>query len=80
VAVQVGLPAYPVTVKAAGAASEACRGVLTTVPEVQVRETVTLAGLSGTKSFFTTNWPLRRVLVIVHSCALSVAAHVPVES
>ena len=74
------MPAYPVTVKAAGTASEACRGVLTTVPLEQVRETLTLAVLLGMKSFLTRNWPLRRVLVIVHSCALSVAAHVPVES
>jgi len=79
-AVQVGAPVYPVTVKTAGEPSEACRGVVTTVPLEQVRETLTLAGLLGMKSLCTTNWPLRRVLVIVHSCALSVAAHVPVES
>ena len=77
---QVGSPLYPVSVNTAGAISEALALAGLAVPEVQVRETVTLAGLSGTKSFFTTNWPLRRVLVIVHSCALSVAAHVPVES
>ena len=71
---------YPVSVNTAGAISEALALAGLAVPEVQVRETVTLAPLSGTKSFFTTNWPLRRVLVIVHSCALSVAAHVPVES
>jgi hypothetical protein len=67
-------------VNTAGAISEALALAGLAVPEVQVRETVTLAPLSGTKSFFTTNWPLRRVLVIVHSCALSAAAHVPVES
>ena len=71
---------YPVSVNTAGAISEALALAGLAVPEVQVRETVTLAPLSGTKSLCTTNWPLRRVLVIVHSCALSVAAHVPVES
>jgi hypothetical protein len=67
-------------VNTAGAISEALALAGLAVPEVQVRETVTLAPLSGTKSFFTTNWPLRRVLVIVHSPTLSFAAHVPVES
>jgi hypothetical protein len=78
--VQVGSPVYPVSVNTAGAISDALALAGLAVPEVQVRETLTLAPLFGMKSFFTRNLALRRVLVIVHSPALSAAAHVPVES
>jgi hypothetical protein len=54
-------------VNTAGAISEALALAGLAVPEVQVRETVTLAPLLGTKSFFTENSALRRVLVMVHS-------------
>ena len=79
-AVQVVPVLKPLTVKLAGSASEALVSSLTTVPELQVRETLTLPALSGMKSLLTTNWALRRVLVIVHSPALSAAWQVPVES
>jgi len=78
--VQVGLPVYPVSVNSAGEPSAALALAGLTVPDVQLSDTLTLAPLFGMKSFFTRNLALRRVLVIVHSPALSAAAHVPVES
>jgi hypothetical protein len=79
VAVHVGSPLYPVTVKVAGLASEADADAGDTLAPGQERLTVTDALLLSLKSFFTLNWALRRVLVIVHSPALSAAAHAPVE-
>jgi len=65
VAVQSGSGVKPVTVKTAGEASlaDALAGV--TTPVSQVRETVTEAALSGTKSLRTENVSTLRVLVIV---------------
>jgi hypothetical protein len=80
VAVHVGSPLYPVTVKVAGVASEADADAGDTLAPGQERLTVTDAVLLSEKSFFTSNRALRRVLVIVHSPALSDAAHVPLES
>jgi hypothetical protein len=71
---------YPVSVNSAGEPSAALALAGLTVPDVQLSDTLTLAPLFGMKSFFTRNLALRRVLVIVHSPALSAAAHVPVES
>jgi len=71
---------YPVSVNSAGEPSAALALTGLTVPESQRRLTLTEAGLLSLKSFFTRNLALRRVLVIVHSPALSAAAHVPVES
>ena len=53
VAVQLGSPLAPVTVKEAGEASEAGAEVGEAVPETQERETVTEAALLGTKSLLT---------------------------
>ena len=71
---------YPVSVNSAGEPSAALALTGLTVPESQRRLTLTEAGLLSLKSFLTRNLALRRVLVIVHSPALSAAAHVPVES
>jgi len=71
---------YPVSVNSAGEPSAALALAGLTVPESQRRLTLTEAVLLSLKSFFTRNLALRRVLVIVHSPALSAAEHVPVES
>jgi hypothetical protein len=71
---------YPVSVNSAGEPSAALALAGLTVPESQRRLTLTEAALLSLKSFFTRNLALRRVLTIVHSPALSAAAHVPVES
>ena len=71
---------YPVSVNSAGEPSAALALTGLTMPESQRRLTLTEAGLLSLKSFLTRNLALRRVLVIVHSPALSAAAHVPVES
>jgi len=57
VAVQLGLPLAPVTVKVAGEASEALAEAGETLPLAQDRLTVTEAPLLGTKSLLTLNWP-----------------------
>ena len=52
-AVQVGLPEKPDTVKDAGVASEALAEAGDAAPEAQERETVTEAGLLSEKSLLT---------------------------
>ena len=69
----------PLTVKVAGVASEALAEAGETLPVVQERLTVTEAALSGTKSLWTVNWALLRVLVMVQVPALRRALQVPVE-
>ena len=78
-AVQVGLPLAPVTVKVAGVASEALAEAGETLPEVQERLTVTEAPLLGMKSLWTVNWAVFRVLVMVQLPVPSVALQVPLE-
>jgi hypothetical protein len=74
VAVQLGLPVKPVTVKVAGAPSEALALAGLTLPEVQFRETLTLAPLLGMKSSCTTNWtgPIWEKLAVQDLSALIV--------
>jgi hypothetical protein len=79
VAVQVAPTLNAVTVKLAGSASEAVTSSFATLPEVQVRPTVTSAALLSEKSLSTTTWALRKVFVIVQEPAERAAAHVPVE-
>ena len=78
-AVQVGLPVYPVTVKTAGVDSEALAEAGRAVPLAQERETVTLAPLSGTKSLLTVKVPVE-VLVIVQEPVVRLAEQVPEEA
>ena len=70
------------TVKTAGEASEASNGVEVTVPEAQLRSTLTTAALSGMKSLLTVNWAvlvLVKVQVTVSPSSTSmVAVPVPV--
>ena len=79
VAMQVGLPVNPVTVKVVGDASvtDALAGLA--VPLAQANDTVTAAALFGTKSLLTTNVSVLRVLTIVHEPTLRRAEQVPVE-
>jgi hypothetical protein len=79
VPVQVGLPVWPVTVKTAGVDSVALAEAGEAVPLAQLRETVTLAPLFGTKSFRTSNVAVFRLLTMVQKPALSAAEQVPVE-
>jgi hypothetical protein len=79
VAVQLGLPVKPVTVKAAGAASEALAEAGETLPLAQDRLTLTEVPLLGTKSLLTLNWAVLRVLVMVQLPALRAALQVPLE-
>jgi hypothetical protein len=74
-----GLPSKPVTVKVAGAASEALAEAGETLPLAQDRLTVTEAPLLGTKSLLTLNWAVLRVLVMVQLPALRAAPQVPLE-
>ena len=76
---QLGLPVYPLTVNVAGVASDALAAAGDTVPEAQDSETVTLAPLFGTKSFFTWNDALVSVLVMVQDPVERAAEQVPVE-
>jgi microcompartment protein CcmK/EutM len=79
VAVQVGSPTKPVTVKTAGVDSEADADAGVSDPLAQDRLTVTLAGLLSEKSLFTVNVAVLRVFVIMHDPADSAAAHVPLD-
>jgi hypothetical protein len=78
VAVQVGLPVYPLTVKTAGVASEALREAGLAEPEAQERETVTEAVLSSEKSLLTVKVPVV-VLVMVQEPVRRAAEQVPLE-
>ena len=78
-AVQLGSPLKPVTVKVAGVASEALAEAGETLPLVQERLTVTEAPLLGIKSFWTTNVLLLRVLVMVQLPPLRAALQVPLD-
>ena len=78
-AVQLGLPVKPVTVKVAGLPSEALEEVGKTAPLAQDRLTLTEAPLLGTKSLLTLNWAVLRVLVMVQLPAVRVALQVPLE-
>jgi hypothetical protein len=68
-----------VTVKTAGVDSEALADAGVAVPLAQLKETVTLAALSGTKSLLTVKFPLLSVFTIVQKPAVSAVAHVPLE-
>jgi hypothetical protein len=76
-ATQFGLPTGPLTVNAAGVASlaEALEGLA--VPLAQLRVTVTLAPLLGTKSFWTVNGCWMSVFTIVQPPAVMVAVQLP---
>ena len=74
-----GSPLKPVTVKVAGAPSEALAEAGEALPVAQDRLTVTEAALSGMKSLWTVNWALLRVLVIVQLAVLRRALQVPLE-
>ena len=78
-AVQLGSPVKPVTVKVAGVASEALAEAGKAVPEAQDRLTVTEAALLSEKSLRTVNWAEFRVLVMVQVPALRAALQVPLE-
>ena len=77
-AVQVGLPVYPVTVKTAGVASEALAEAGRAVPLAQERETVTEAGLLSEKSLLTVKVPVV-VLVMMQEPVRRAAEQVPEE-
>jgi hypothetical protein len=79
VAVHVGLPEKPETVKVAGVASEALVEAGDAEPLAHESETVTLAPLFGTKSLFTVNVAALRSLTIVQDPGLSAAEQVPVD-
>lgn len=74
---QVGSPLKPVTVNEAGVLSEEEAEAGATPAGPQDRVTVTLAALSGTKSFCTVNPAVFSVLTIVQVPADSNALHVP---
>jgi hypothetical protein len=76
VAVQVGLPEKPLTVKTAGVASEAVAVAGESDPLAQERETVTEAVLSSEKSLLTVKVAVV-VLVMVQEPARRAAAQVP---
>ena len=79
VAVQVVPGPKPEMVKTAGVASEALAVAGLSVPEVQERETVTLAPLLGTKSLLTVKVAVE-VLVMVQEPVVRLAEQVPVEA
>jgi hypothetical protein len=68
-----------VTVKTAGDASVALADAGVTEPLAQLSETVTLAALSGTKSFRTSKVAELSVLTMVQEPAVSAAEQVPLE-
>jgi hypothetical protein len=77
--VQTGSPEGPLTVKFAGAASEALAEAGETEPLAQERDTVTLAALLGTKSLFTAKSALISILMMVQlavpPCEMARLAH-----
>jgi len=79
VAVQVGLPENPVTVKTAGVDSEAEAVAGVSDPLAQERETVTEAALLSEKSLLTVKVAVV-VLVIVQEPVVRLAAQVPLEA
>jgi hypothetical protein len=79
VAVHVGSPVKPLTVKTAGVDSEALAEAGLAVPVAHDRDTVTEAALLSLKSLFTVKVAVFSVLTIVQDPAESAAAQVPVD-
>jgi len=79
VAVHTGSPVYAVTMKTAGVDSDAEAVAGLSEPLAQESETVTLAALSGTKSFSTVKFAAFSTLSIVHDPAESAAEQLAVD-
>ena len=78
-AVQVGLPEKPETVKTAGVDSEASAVAGVSDPLAQERDTVTLAALLGTKSLLTVKVAVLVLVMVQEPTVRRAAPQVPEE-